>query len=221
MTAFMAIVERDLRLAFARGGDALNVVVFFVIAITLFPFGVGPEQGILERIAAGTIWVAALLAATLALDRLFRADYEDGSLELLALVPLSLELVVLAKSLAHWLSTGIPLVIAAPLLAVLLNMSGDGLWALIAAMLIGTPILSLLGAVGAALTVGVRRGGVIVSLLVLPLFVPVLIFGVAAVDAAVYGLAVRPHLMILGAMLLAAIPLCPWASAAALRISLD
>ena len=221
MSAFWSIVGRALRLAFRRGGDAANVVIFFVLTITLFPFGIGPEPAILARVAPGVIWVAALLAAMLSLDRLFRADHDDGSLELLALAPLPLEVVVMAKCLAHWLSTGLLLVIAAPLLAVLLNMAAEGFAALLAAMLLGTPLLSLLGAIGAALTVSLRRGGVLISLLVLPLYIPVLIFGVGAVDAAVYGLAVKPHLMVLAGMLLAALPLAPWASAAALRLSLE
>ena len=221
MSAFWCIVRRDLRLALRRGGDSVNVMVFFVIAITLFPFGVGPESNILARIAPGVIWVAALLAAMLSLDRLFRDDYDDGSLDLLTLAPLALEFTVLAKCLAHWLTTGLLLAAASPLLALMMNMDADGFAALLAAMLLGTPVLSLVGAIGAALTVSLRRGGVLISLLVLPLFIPVLIFGVGAVDAAVYGLAARPHLMVLGALLLAALPLCPWAAAAALRLSVE
>ena len=221
MNAFWCVVRRDLRLALRRGGDSVNVMVFFVLAITLFPISVGPEPNILARIAPGVIWVAALLAAMLSLDRLFRDDFDDGSLELLTLAPLALEFTVLAKCLAHWLTTGLLLAAASPLLAVLMNMDAEGFWALLAAMLLGTPVLSLVGAIGAALTVSLRSGGVLISLLVLPLFIPVLIFGVGAVDAAVYGLAARPHLMVLGAMLLAALPLCPWAAAAALRLSLE
>ncbi len=221
MSRFLWIVRRELQLAFRRGGDSANVVVFFVLAITLFPFGVGPDPNTLARIAAGTIWVAALLAAMLALDRLFRADHDDGSLELLVLAPLPLEIVVLAKCAAHWLSTGLPLVIAAPILAVLMNMDAAGFATLVTAMLIGTPVLSLVGAIGAALTVSLRRGGVLVSLLVLPLYIPVLIFGVGAVDAAIYGLDAQPHLMVLGGLLAASIVLCPWASAAALRLSFE
>ena len=221
MNAFWCIVRRDLRLALRRGGDSVNVMVFFVLAITLFPFGVGPESNILARIAPGAIWVAALLAAMLSLDRLFRDDYDDGSLDLLTLAPLALEFTVLAKCLAHWLTTGLLLAAASPLLAVLMNMDAEGFAALLAAMLLGTPVLSLVGAIGAALTVSLRRGGVLISLLVLPLFIPVLIFGVGAVDASVYGLAARPQLMVLGAMLLAALALCPWAAAAALRLSLE
>ncbi len=221
MTGWTWIVRRDLRLALKRGGDSANVVVFFVLAITLFPLGIGPDTALLARIAPGAIWVAALLAAMLSLERLFRADHDDGSLELLALAPPPLEATVLAKCLAHWLTTGVPLVVASPLLAVMLDMSGEGLGALVAAMALGTPTLSLIGAIGAALTLSLRSGGVLISLLVLPLYVPALIFGVGAVDAAVHGLAVRPHLMVLGGMLLAALALCPWASAAALRHSLE
>ncbi len=195
------------------------MVIFFLLTITLFPFGVGPEAAMLMRIAPGVIWVVALLAAMLSLDRLFRGDFDDGSLDLMILGPLPLEMTVLAKCLAHWLTTGLPLVIAAPLLAVLLAMDGEGFATLIGTMLLGTPILSLIGAIGAALTVSLRSGGVLISLLVLPLYIPVLIFGVGAVDAAVYGLASRPHLLILGAMSIVALALCPWASAAALRLS--
>jgi heme exporter protein B len=197
------------------------VVIFFLLTVTLFPFGVGPETAILMRIAPGVIWVVALLAAMLSLDRLFRGDFDDGSLDLMILGPLPLEMTVLAKCLAHWLTTGLPLVIASPLLAVLLAMDGEGFTTLIGTMLLGTPVLSLIGAIGAALTVSLRSGGVLISLLVLPLYIPVLIFGVGAVDAAVYGLAARPHILVLGAMLIVALPLCPWASAAALRLSVE
>ena len=221
MSAFWCLVRRDLRLAFRRGGDSVNVMIFFLLTVTLFPFAVGPEAAILMRIAPGVIWVAALLAAMLSLDRLFRGDFDDGSLDLLILGPLPLELTVLAKCLAHWLTTGLPLVIVSPLLAVLLSMDGEGFATLIGTMLLGTPILSLIGGIGAALTVSLRGGGVLISLLVLPLYIPVLIFGVGAVDAAVYGLAARPHLLVLGAMLVATLPLCPWASAAALRLSVE
>ena len=220
MRAFRLLVQRDLRLAFRQGGDAAMVVGFFVLTVILFPFGVGPEPEILARIGAGVIWVTALLAALLSLDRLFTADYEDGSLEILALSPLPLEAVVVAKCLAHWIVTGL-LVLAAPLLALFLNLDAAGYPVLILAMLLGTPSLSLIGAVGAALTLGARRGGVLLSLLILPLYIPVLIFGVAAVEAAIGGLSFRPHLMILGAFMLAAIPLSPLATAAALRQALE
>ena len=217
----MLIVRRELRLALRQIGDSAVIVMFFLLATVLFPFGIGPEPGILARIAPGVVWVTALLAAMLSLERLFQADFEDGSLELLALAPLPLEATVLAKALAHWLTTGLPLIVAAPLLAVMLNMQADGYWALIAAMALGTPAISLIGTVGAALTLGARRGGVLLSLLVLPLLVPVLIFGAAAVDAALAGLPVKPHLALLGGILLAGLALCPWASATALRQALE
>ena len=221
IAAFNRLLLRDLRLSLRQGVDAVMVVMFFVITVTLFPLGVGPEANILARMSAGVIWVTALLATRLSLDRLFQHDYEDGSLELLILSALPLEAVVLAKVAAHWLVTGLPLIVAAPVLAVLMNMPAEGFWTLIAAMLLGTPVSSLIGAVGGALTLGARRGGVLVSLLVLPLYIPLLIFGVGAVDAAIAGLSVRPHLLLLGAMLAAALPLAPWAAAAALRQAVD
>ncbi|HKX06886.1 MAG TPA: heme exporter protein CcmB, partial [Stellaceae bacterium] len=185
------------------------------------PFGVGPEPQLLARIASGVVWVTALLAALLSLDRLFQQDYEDGSLEVIALAPLPLEAAVLAKCLAHWLTTGLPLVVVAPALAALLQLEGPGYLPLILAMALGTPSLSLVGAIGAALSLGARRAGVLLSLLVLPLYIPVLIFGVLAVDQAVAGFAIRPHLLILTALFLAALPLAPWAAAAALRPALE
>lgn len=221
MTAFAALVARDLRLALRQGSDAALVVAFFVLAVVLFPFGVGPEPQLLARIAAGVVWVTALLAALLSLDRLFQQDYEDGSLELIALASLPLEAAVLAKCLAHWLTTGLPLIVVAPALAALLQLEGPGYLPLILAMALGTPSLSLVGAIGAALSLGARRAGVLLSLLVLPLYIPVLIFGVLAVDQAVAGFAIRPHLLILTALFLAALPLAPWAAAAALRPALE
>jgi len=221
MTAFLALVARDLRLALRQGSDAALVVAFFVLAVVLFPFGVGPEPQLLARIAAGVVWVTALLAALLSLDRLFQQDYEDGSLEVIALAPLPLEAAVLAKCLAHWLTTGLPLVAVAPALAGLLQLEAPGYLPLVLAMALGTPSLSLVGAVGAALSLGARRAGVLLSLLVLPLYIPVLIFGVAAVEQAVAGFAIQPYLLILTAFLLAALPLAPWAAAAALRPALE
>ena len=221
MNAFAAALGRELRLAIREPGEAATAVMFFVLAAILFPFGVGPEANLLARIAAGVLWVAALLAAMLSLERPFLGDYEDGSFEVLALSPLALPLVVAAKMLAHWLTTCIPLVAASPLLAVLLDLGGGGYLALVAAMALGTPTVSLIGGVGAALTLGARRGGGLLSILVLPLLVPVLIFGAAAVDAAIGGLPVRQHLMVLAAMALAASALCPWASAAAVRQALE
>lgn len=221
MNGFLQLVGRDLRLALRQRADAGMVVLFFVLTAALFPFGIGPEPNLLARIAPGVIWVTALLAVLLSLERLFLADYEDGALELLALSPLPLEFAVLAKALAHWLTTGLPLVLAAPLLALLYNMDMAGLPILVLAMGLGTPSLSLIGAIGAALTLGARRGGVLIPLLALPLNVPVLIFGVAAIDAALAGLGARPHLMFLGALFLVALVTAPLAGAAALRQALE
>jgi heme exporter protein B len=218
---FWQIVGRDLRLALRQRGDAGMVVLFFIMTAAIFPLGVGPELDILARIAPGVIWVTALLAVLLSLERLFLADYEDGNLDLLALSALPLEWAVLAKTLAHWLTTGLPLIAAAPMIAVLYNLSTSGFLVLVAAMALGTPVLSLVGAIGAALTLGARRGGVLIPLLILPLYIPVLIFGVAAVNAAGAGLPARPHLMLLGALLLVGLPLAPWASATALRQALE
>lgn len=219
LRAIIALLWRDLRLAGRGGGDGAVVVVFFVLAAILFPFGVGPEPNTLARIGPGVIWVVALLSAMLSLERLFLTDYEDGALELLVLAPTPLELTVLAKVVAHWLTTGIPLIIAAPILAILYNVPTEALPILAMSLLLGTPTLSLVGAIGAALTLGARRGGVLLSLLILPLYIPILIFGVAAVDAAIGGLPFRPHILILSGLLLAALPLAPWATAAALRQS--
>ena len=221
MTTFLQIVTRDVRLAFRQGGATMLVVVFFVLAVALFPLGVGPETAVLRRIAPGVIWVAALLAAMLSLDRLFQVDFEDGSLDQLALAPLPLELVAAAKCLAHWISTGLPLVVISPLLGVLLELNGEAYGALLLAMAAGTPSLSLVGGIGAALTVSIRRGGVLLSLLVLPLYIPVLIFGTGAIDAAATGLGGGAHLLVLAALLAAALPLAPWAIAGALRLNLE
>jgi heme exporter protein B len=221
MGAFFAIVARDLRLSLRRGADSLQPLIFFLIALALFPLGVGPAPEILERIGVGVIWVLALLAVMLSLDRLWQADAEDGSLELLALGPLPLELVALAKALAHWLITGLILTIASPLLAILMQLPAEALIPLALALLLGTPTLTLIGSIGAALMIGARRGGALLALLVLPLYIPVLIFGVSAVEGAVMGLSGRPQLLILGAMQLAALALAPFATAAALRLALE
>lgn len=221
MSGFWHVVARDLRLALRQRSDAGMVVLFFVLTAALFPFGIGPEPNILARIAPGVIWVTALLAVLLSMERLFLADYEDGALELLALSPTPLTLIVLAKVLAHWMTTGLPLIAAAPIIALLYNMELQAFPVLLAAMLLGTPTLSLIGAIGAALTLGARRGGVLVPLLVLPLYVPVLIFGVAAIDAELTATAARPHLLLLGALLVFALPFAPFAAAAALRQALE
>ena len=221
MNAFLATIARDLRLATRRGGEAALTLGFFVVAITLFPFGVGPEPELLGRIAAGIIWVTALLAATVSFDRLFRADMEDGTLELLALQPLPLELVVLAKAIAHWLMTGLAVTLLAPLMGLMLNLPGEAYLPLIAGLLIGTPSLSLLGGVGAALVLGARRGGALIGLLVLPLFLPALIFGISAVEAVLIGMPLAPHLLILAALLAVALPVGAFGAAAALRLALE
>jgi heme exporter protein B len=196
-------------------------LVFFVIALSLFPLGVGASPDVLARIGAGVIWVVALLAVLLTLDRLWQADFEDGSLELILLAPTPLEFLVVAKCLAHWLTSGLLLAAAAPLLALLMSLPADAMWALPVALLLGTPTLTLVGSIGAALLLGSRRGGVLVALLVLPLYIPVLIFGVAAVDGVVLGLGGTAPLLLLGAMLLAALALAPFATAAALRLALE
>lgn len=217
MSGILAIFKRELRLAMRQSADSVMVVAFFLIAVVLFPFGVGPEPNMLARIGPGVIWVSALLAAMLSMERMFQADYEDGSLELLALAPVPLELTVCAKIVVHWLTTGLPLIVASPLLAVMMNVPVDAWPMMIASLALGTPALSLIGAVGAGLVLGARRGGVLLSLLVLPLVIPVLIFGVGAVDAALTGMAVKAHLMLLGGILLASLALTPWATAAAVR----
>lgn len=221
MNGFMIILKRDLYLAMRQSIDNMMVVMFFVLVVIMFPFGVGPEPNILARISSGIIWVAALLASMLSLERLFQIDYEDGSLELLSLSSVTLEVVVLAKITAHWLTTGLPLIIAAPLLAVLLNMNKEGFLVLILALVVGTPSLSLVGAVGAALILGARRGGVLLALIILPLYIPVLIFGVSSVDAVINGFEARAQLLILGAFLLAALPLCTWAAAAGIKQAME
>lgn len=221
MTAFLALIGRDLRLSFRQGGDSAMVIAFFLLATMLFPLGIGPEPALLERVAPGLAWVAALLAAMLSLERMFLADYEDGSLELIALAPLPLEAVALAKAIAHWLTTGLPLTLAAPILAALLNLNADARMPLFLALLIGTPCLSLIGTLGAALVLGARRGGVLLPLLVLPLATPVLIFGAGAVELARIGADFSSQLLLLGAILAIALPLAPIAAAAALRQALE
>jgi heme exporter protein B len=220
LSGFLEVLRRDVRLAVRQGMDSLMAVVFFILACVLFPLGVGPEPQTLARIASGILCVAALLAAMLSLERLFQADYEDGTLEQLALTPLRLEAVVMAKVAAHWLVTGLPLIVASPILAILLQLDAAAYPALLAALALATPTLSLIGAVGAALVLGARRAGVLLALLVLPLYIPELIFAVAAIDAAGFGFPVRPHLLLLGGLLMAAVVLVPWTAAAALRQAL-
>ena len=216
-----ALLLRDLRLSIRAGGGFGLGLAFFLILILLVAFGLGPNPALLSQAAAGLLWLGALLACLLSLDRIFALDFEDGSLDLLATAPIPLEAVTAVKALAHWLTTGLPLLLAAPVLAVLLNLDVDGFGALILTMLLGTPVLSLIGAIGAALTVTVRRGGVLVSLLVLPLYVPVLIFGVSAIDAALHGLDSGAHILLLAALVFAALPTCPFAAAAAVKLALE
>ncbi len=220
LSGALALVHREIRLAVREGMDSLMAIVFFVLACVLFPLGVGPEPHMLSRIAAGIICVAALLSALLSLDRLFQADFEDGSLEQMALSSMPLSIVVLAKVAAHWLTTGLPLIVAAPVLAVLLQLDGHAYGALLAALALATPSLSLIGAVGAALVLGARRGGVLLALLILPLYIPLLIFAVAAIDAAALGLPVRPHLLLLAGVSVGALALAPGTAAAAMRQAL-
>lgn len=218
MRAAFALLARDLRLGLRQSIDVVIVVLFFLVAGILFPFAIGPEPALLAQIAGGVVLVMAALAALLSLDRLYQPDYEDGSLDGLVLAPLPLEVVALIKALAHWLSTGLPLIVAAPLLGLMLNLPGTVYLPMLAALTLATPILSLLGGLGAALTLGSRRGGVLLTLIILPLYVPVLIFAVAAIDAARLGFGGQENfLLILLAMALACLALTPWATAAALR----
>ena len=221
MSVFYALLKRDLTLANRHRADLANPLLFFIIVISLFPLGISPESKILQAIAPGIIWVAALLAAMLSLDNLFRSDFEDGSLEQIVLTPHSLHFLVLAKVLAHWLVTGLPLLLIAPLLSVLLFLPSEAMLTLILTLLLGTPILSLIGAIGVALTVGLRRGSVLLSLLVLPLYIPVLIFAAGAVNEAARGFPVAGQLYFLAALLSLSLSLSPFAIAAALRISLS
>jgi heme exporter protein B len=216
-----SVVARDLLTAARRPADVLTPLVFFAIVISLFPLAVSPEAAQLRLLGPGVLWVAALLATMLSLDRLFSHDYSDGNLEQLVLAPAPLALLAFAKTGAHWLLSGLPLVIMAPLLAVQLHLPGEALGTLMLSLLLGTPVLSFLGAIGAALTLGLRGGGVLVSLLVLPLYTPVLIFGAEAVATSAAGQDARAYLLLLGALFVTAVAFAPWATATALRISLD
>ena len=221
MGGFAIILRRDLRIALRRKGDVLNVLVFFVLVASLFPLGVGPEPNQLRAIAPGVVWVGALLAAVVSLPRLFAADFADGTLEQMLVSPQPLAVVVLAKIAAHWLSTGLPLALAAPLIGLQYGLLADALLVLLASLLLGTPVLSLLGAAGAALTLGARGAGALLGLLLLPLYVPALVFGAGAVTAAMSGLDPSSHLSLLGAILAVSSLLGPWAACAALRVALD
>ena len=224
LSVITAVIGRDLKLAMRRQADIVSALFFFIIVVSLFPLGVGPEPDLLRTLAPGVLWVAALLATMLSLPRLFADDYRDGTLEQLALAPHPLGLVVLGKVIAHWLVSGLPLALLAPVLGIQFDLGNDALLILTLAILVGTPALSGIGgigAIGAALTLGLRGGGVLLSLLVLPLYIPVLIFGAGAVDATVSGLGGEGHLSLLAAMTFASLGFAPWASAAALKIALE
>jgi heme exporter protein B len=217
----MWIIKRDLLLAIRRQSDVLTTLFFFIIVVSLFPLSVGPEMNMLRVMAPGVVWVAALLASMLSLGRMFSNDYLDGTLEQMLLSPQSLSLLVLGKAFAHWLVTGMPLVLMAPVLGIQYDLPVDALLVLTVSLLLGTPVLSLIGAIGAALTLGLRGGGVLVSLLVLPLYIPVLIFGAGAVEANMSGVNFDAHLSLIGAFLLVSLVLAPWAAASSLKVSLE
>jgi len=217
----MVLLRRELMLAMRRRGDVLTVLFFFVIVASLFPLGVGPDPKLLRLMGGGVVWVSALLAAMLSLGRMFASDYADGTLEQLILTPTPPVVWITGKMLAHWLVSGVPLILVAPVLGVQFGLSNEALGVLVFSLLLGTPVLSLIGAIGAALTLGLRGGGVLVSLLVLPLYIPVLIFGAGAVDGAMSGLGAEAHLSLLGGILILAFMLTPWAVSAALRISIE
>ena len=221
LSSMTTIIKRELLIAFRRKADVLNPLWFFIIVITLFPLSIGPEPTLLARIAAGIVWVAALLSALLSLERLFRDDFSDGSLEQMMLMPSPLSVLVLAKVFAHWVLTGLPLIIISPLLAILLSLDFNTWLAIVLTLLLGTPTLSFLGAVGVALTVGLQKGGVLLSLLILPLYIPVLIFATSAIDAATLGMAYNGQLAILGALLMGSATLTPFAISSALRVSVQ
>jgi len=221
LKALLCVIRRDLLLAFRRRSDVLTTLFFFIIVASLFPLGVGPEAQLLRTMAPGILWVAALLASMLALGRLFALDYADGTLEQMVLSSEPLTVIVMGKVIAHWLVSGFPLVLLAPVLAVQFDLPAASVGVLFISLLLGTPVLSLVGAIGAALTLGVRGGGVLVALLVLPLYIPVLIFGAGAVGAEASGVGATAHLLLLGGALAGAAALTPWATAAGLRIALE
>tara|TARA_B100001123_G_scaffold441600_1_gene583143 strand:- start:298 stop:963 length:666 start_codon:yes stop_codon:yes gene_type:complete len=221
MKIWWILVQRDLLMAWRRSSDIFSVVMFFVLAVVLFPLGVGPELDTLRKIAPGIIWVAALLAAMLSLDQLFQSDADDGSLDLLLLAPIPLETIVIAKCCAHWMVTGLPLILVAPILGILLNLPLSGFAVMIITLVISTPTISLLGSVGAALTIGARRGGVLVALLILPLLTPILIMSANAVDLALVGLNYTPLIALLGALFLICLVVCPFVAAVALRLAAE
>ncbi len=221
LTMFRWIVWRDLTLAWRRRADVLSTLFFFVIVVSLFPLGIGPESQLLRSIAPGVVWVAALLASMLSLSRVFENDYHDGTLEQMLLTPQPLFLVVLGKVLAQWLVSEVPLAVVAPLLGVQFDLEPRTLWILFISLLIGTPVLSLIGSIGAALTLGLRGSGVLIAVLILPLYVPVLIFGAGAVDASITSGNIQANIYLLAAFFLLALVFAPWATSAALRIALE
>ena len=220
--SFLTVLKRDLMLALRRKSDVFTVLFFFIIVISIFPLGVGFEADTLRKIAPGVVWVAALLASTLALERIFANDYDDGTLEQMLMTPQPLSILVFAKIIAHWLLTGLPLVLIAPLAGLQYNLSLPTIGTLMLVLLIGTPVLSMIGAIGAALTLGLRGGGVLISLLVLPLYIPVLVYGAGALSASMQGdVSLDAYYLLLSAFLLLALVFAPWATAAALRISVE
>ncbi len=220
-SAFRATLKRDLLVALKRRNDLLNPIMFFFIVVTLFPLGISADPNLLAVISAGVVWVSALLASMLSLDNLYRADYEDGSLEQLLLSPQPLYFMVLAKNVSHWLISGLPVVILSPVLAYMMYLPSEAYWTLVLTLLVGTPILSLFGSIGVALTVGLGSRGLILAVIVLPLSMPVLIIGAKAVNDVMFGMSVAPHFAMLGAMLALALSLAPLASAAALKVSVN
>jgi heme exporter protein B len=221
LKALLCVIRRDLLLAFRRRSDVLTTLFFFIIVASLFPLGVGPEPQLLRTMAPGILWVAALLASMLALGRLFALDYADGTLEQMVLSAEPLTVIVIGKVIAHWIVSGLPLVMLAPVLAIQFDLPASSVGVLFVSLLLGTPVLSLVGSIGAALTLGVRGGGVLVSLLVLPLYIPVLIFGAGAVGAEASGVGATAHLLLLGGALAGSAALAPWATAAGLRIAVE
>ncbi len=220
-SALFSLLKRDLMLAFRHRSELMNPLIFFLIVVSLFPMGLNPQSQVLPMMGAAVIWVAALLAAMLSLDNMFRSDFDDGTLEQIVLSPWPLPAMVLMKVLAHWLVSGIPLVLLSPLLGVMFNLPAESIGALVLTLLIGTPVLSLIGAIGVALTVGLRRGGVLLSLLVLPLYIPILIFGAGSVWDASLGASINGPLLFMGAILVLTLTLAPFAIASAVRISLE
>jgi len=221
MNALLAIIRRDLLLVMRRKSEVLTALFFFVVVTSLFPLGIGADASLLRKIAPGVLWVAALLSTLLGLQRMFAADYQDGSLEQLALSPQPMVLLVTGKIIAHWLVCGLPLVLLAPLIGILFDLDVSSLYVLMGTLMLGTPVLSLMGSIGAALTLGVRGGSVLLSLLILPLYIPVLIFGAGAVYAKSVGLDISGYFSLLGALLILALAFVPWVSSAAVKIAIE